>query len=247
MEHSQIFRQLAANQLPTGQFPTVALNIEEGTQRQVNTLTPTYLICLLLSCFRERHWSDPALDRIIMRCCSYIERSCCYDPIAGHRVWRFNLFYGPDWEETCWCSLLLFQAGLLRRNDLEALYQLLWHNETEQRGVGVWVKDDYSQNNRYNNAFDLIVSLSIQKWLESIFRTRSVPTDKFISASVYDGQMSMYYFDAFTRFLLYLFGLADKPAAQSSNNTPLFHHGNRQQIQYIAPDVWTAASLFTDA
>jgi len=242
----KLIMRVAKNQLPSGQFLTIMRNVEEGWQRPVGTLTPTYLICLFLSLYRERYESHPIMDRIILRCLDYIESRCYYDPIEGYRVWHFNCFYPPDWEEICWCTWMLFEAKRLGRSELEALYRLIWQNETEENGIGVWIRHDYSQESKYQNAFDGFVDLSIQFWLEKIFQTRSAPTDTFLTRSISEGNLSRYYFDGFAKFFFSLFSHLDLPSKLPSVNTPLFHQGSRRQVQYFSPDVWRVARLFVN-
>lgn len=244
MDPLHIARKLAASQLPSGQFPTFAVNVEENLNRRIGTLTPTYLVCLLLSLYRERYTSNPIMDGVIERCLSYIESRCYYDPIEGYRVWHFNAFYPPDWEEACWCTWMLYKAGRLDKKDLTALYDLMRKNETEANGVGVWLRHPYCVGSKYKNVFDGFVDLSIVFWLEEIFHTRSVPTDAYLAKAISEGKLSLYYFDGFARFFFSLFGRCPRPTHLPPVTTPLFHQGSRRQVQYVAPDVWRAASLF---
>ncbi|MFH1207245.1 MAG: hypothetical protein V1668_01415 [Patescibacteria group bacterium] len=240
----KLINSVARNQLPSGQFPTLMRNVEENWQRQVGTLTPTYLVCLLLSLYRERHQSHAIIDRIISRCLDYVESRCYYDPIEGYRVWHFNCFYPPDWEEICWCTWMLCEAKRINRRELEALYRLIRENETEENGIGVWIRHPYSEESKYKNAFDGFVDLSITFWLKNVFRTCSAPTDALLTRSIAANNLSRYYFPDFARFFFSLFGHFDPPAQLPSPDAPLFHQGSRRQVQYFSPDVWLAAKLF---
>jgi hypothetical protein len=244
MHIAPTIRRLAQHQYPSGQFPTIVVNAKEGIRREVGTLTPTYLVCLMLSLYRQSYGSSAELDRIIERCLDYIESRCYFEPIEGYRVWHFSAFYPPDWEETCWCAWLLYEAGRLRREDLEALYRLLCKNETPDNGIGVWVKHDYCQGEKYSNVYDGFVDLAIIFWLESIFGVRSNPTSKYLAQSFTAGNLSQYYYPEFASFFFSLFGFGDRPAKLPSGNTPLFRQSHHQVVDYVSPSVWTAASLF---
>lgn len=236
-------QRLAQRQLPSGQFPTIMTNVEERFSRQVSTTTPTYLITLLLTLFRERHRSHPLLDQIVERSTRFLIERSYRDPVEGYLVWHFNCFYPPDWEETCWCTYLLHQSGRLTTRQLEPLYRLLRANETEDNGIGVWLRDDYSRGNGRKNAFDPIVSLTISWWLEHLFHARSTPTNEFLRRCRMNNTPSLYYLDEFASFFFSLFGLAERPTLPPPE-TALFHQGSRRQVRYASADVWTAAQLF---
>lgn len=153
-------RWLRNRQLPDGQFPTTVLCGSGGTQ-QASTLCPTYLVALMLMRLREQGVSNHDLDIVVERALDFIARRAYGDSATGWMAWHFNIFYPPDWEETCWCSSLLFRAGRMTRRALEPTRRLLDVNETRDRGVGVWLKDPYTSDNASNNAFDPIVSLAV--------------------------------------------------------------------------------------
>lgn len=234
---------LSRHQLPSGQFPTTMVNLREGFQRIVSTITPTYLICLFLSLLRERRPSHHLLDQIVNKGLKFLERMSYRDTVEDIAVWHFNAFYAPDWEETCWCSFLLYQAGFLPKSILEPMKRLILTNETPEHGIGVWVKDDYSSENKYNNVFDPVVSLSVTNWLQRIFRITSEPTQVFIERALKHDLPSLYYDENFKKFLFYLFNRGKKPKSLQHQNHRLFHHGNRTQVWYTSSDVWEAANL----
>lgn len=236
---------LAAHQKQSGQFPTVMLNETEGVTREVHTIAPTYLICLILSEVRDHQQSHYLLDKIIERGTSFLSRMCYVDPVVGLRAWHFNAFYPPDWEETAWNSYLLYKSGILTKSELEPLRRLALANETSDKGVGVWLKDDYTLDNGRNNVFDPVVSLSVNQFLQRVFGEISAPTEDFINDAVESNQKSVYYVDNFKNFLLCLFGARkEKVALDPGDNYSLFHHGNRTDVQYTSRDVWEAAKLF---
>ena len=234
---------LASRQMSSGQFPTTVINETESVIRVVHTITPTYLICLILDELRERGRSHRLLDDIIKKCVRFLSRMCYTDPVVGLKVWHFNAFYAPDWEETAWSAYLLHKLGLLTKKDLEPLRRLARANETHDRGVGVWLRDDYSTSNHYNNVFDPVVSLSVSQFLHRVFGERSEPTENFIARAIDSKDRSLYYADSFREFFFFLFGKRGKPISLEHDKNRLFHHGNRTDIWYGSSDVWEVAAL----
>lgn len=237
-----VLRILSGHQLPSGQFPTLMINEVEGTELVVHTITPTYLICLMLTELRERGHSHPILDMVVRKGIEFLSRMCYIDPINGLTVWHFNAFYMPDWEETAWCAYLLKQEGLLTRREIEPLRALAFANETHDQGIGVWLKDTYSHDNRYKNVFDPVVSLSVCEFLKRAFNEHSEPTESFIRRALESDAGSLYYVDNFRKFLYFLFGAGAKPSLVHDKHK-LFHHGNRKHVWYACPDVWETAEL----
>lgn len=237
-----VLKVLSQHQMPSGQFPTVVMNRDEKLIRNVHTITPTYLISLLLSIYRERHASNARVDEIIARGLAFLKSVAYSDPIERVKVWHFNAFYPPDWEETCWSSLLLRQNGMLTLDELRSLYELILTNETPDKGVGVWMKDPYSKANKENNVFDMIASLSVDQWLKRLFGHVSKPTENYIRQGIEQNEPSLYYDDIFRNFLFSLFGYVKSPTLKNEDYR-LFHHGRRSNIWYASRDVWEASSL----
>ena len=235
---------LSQHQLPNGQFPTKVINYKEGFTQDIHTITPTYLICLMLSIFREHYSSHHLIDRILEKGMLFFQKIAYQDPIEKIKVWHFNAYYPPDWENTCWCSYLLYQAGIFHKKNLEPLYQLILANETPDKGVGVWVKDTYSEDNRFNNVFDPLVSVSVVQWLERVFGHTSEPTKKFILACIESDSQSLYYDEIFKNFLFSLFGYKKRPNLLTNHDYCLFHHGKRTQVWYASSDAWETANIF---
>ena len=238
-----ILEKLAANQLPSGQFQTEVHNLEENTSRKVHTIAPTYLISLILSTLKEQGKSSRCLEQILNNDLNFLESSAYHDPITHIKVWHFNAFYPPDWEETLWSSLLLYRAGRISKHELASLEKLLRTNDTEENGVGVWIKDDYSKNNKENNVFDPVVSLAVTTWLDEIFRSDSPATENYIKRSHHSDTPSLYYAEDFRKFFFWLAGRGEKPVTLNHINYRLFHHGKRTNVWYASQDVWDAASL----
>lgn len=238
---------LSAHQLPSGQFPTIVVNEEENIRENVHTLTPTYLICLILDEIRTRGYSHPLLDDIVIKCAGFLFRMRYRDPVSGLGVWHFNAFYMPDWEETALTSFLLFKLGFLSRTELEPLRTLAYVNETHDKGVGVWLKDPYSARNAYHNVFDPLVSLSVNQFLARVFRECSAPTEQFAAHAIANEAKSLYYSDHFRDFLYFLFGKTAKQAVLAHDGYRLFHHGNRTEVWYQSSDVWETAELALSA
>ncbi len=238
---------LAAHQLMSGQFPTIVANEAEGIRKNVHTITPTYLICVILNEIRERGYSHPLLDGIVQKGAEFLSRMCYMDPVTRLRVWHFNAFYMPDWEETAWNSYLLHKLGFFTKKELAPLRTLAHTNETHDRGVGVWLKDTYSERNRYSNVFDPVVSLSVNQFLMRVFGECSEPTESFLVQAIASQEKSLYYADNFRDFLFFLFNRAEKPKALIHDRGRLFHHGNRVEVWYQSPDVWEVAELAMSA
>jgi hypothetical protein len=234
---------LVAHQLSSGQFLTTVINEREGFIGSVHTITPTYLICLMLDEIREHRYSHPLLDSIIQKSVEFLARMCYTDPITGLRVWHFNAFYAPDWEETAWNAYLLHKFGLLTQKELEPLRKLALANETHDQGIGVWLRDTYSTGNRYNNVFDPVVALSVSQFLYRVFGERSESTERYISRAIESKGDSLYYDNGFRNFFLYLLGRGSKPNNLEHDSCRLFHHGNRTNIWYGSRDVWETAEL----
>ena len=238
---------LAERQMLSGQFPTIVINEKEGTNLCVHTITPTYLICLILSEIREKGRSNHLLDQILKSGVEFLARMCYIDPVTGLRVWHFNAFYMPDWEETAWNAYLLYSLGLVTKRNLEPLRRLAYANETDARGIGVWLKDTYSIDNCYNNVFDPVVSLSVNQFLFRVFGEYSRPTENFAAQSIKEKKSSLYYTDSFRDFLFFLFSKGSKPDSLEYDQHKLFHHGNRTSVWYASPDVYAVAELFLAA
>jgi hypothetical protein len=235
---------LAEHQLLSGQFPTTVINGREGLLTSVNTIAPTYLICLILSEIRERGHSSQLLDKIVKNGVDFLARMCYVDPITGLRVWHFNAFYMPDWEETAWSAYLLFKQGLVSKRDLEPLRRIAYANETQERGVGVWIKDAYSADNRYNNVFDPVISLSVNEFLRRVFNEQSEPTENFFLQCKKENKSSLYYTDNIRDFVYFLLGAGSRPRRFNRDGYKLFHHGQRTGVWYASPDVFATAELF---
>jgi hypothetical protein len=234
---------LAARQLRSGQFPTLVTNERDNIRIHVHTVTPTYLICLMLDQLREQGDSHPLLDSIIKKGLAFLSSVCYRDPITGLRVWHFNAFYQPDWEETALCSYLLYKSGFLSRKEITPLRDLAFCNETSDRGVGVWLKDPYSSDNGSRNAFDPVVSLAVREFLCRVFSESSDPTNQYIEMSIEEDMGSLYYTKSFRDFFFFLFGKIKKPAVLSHDQHRLFHNSTRADVWYSSQDVWETAQL----
>lgn len=234
---------LRAHQLPSGQFPTSVINETENIREDVHTIAPTYLICTILDEVRDRGHSHPFLDDIIWKGAEFLLRMCYLDPITRLRVWHFNAFYPPDWEETSSSACLLYKLGFITKDKLIPLRNLAQANETHDRGIGVWLKDLYSKNNCYNNVFDPVVSLAVSRFLYRIFGEHSEPTENFISRTIKSKQGSLYYAYYFMDFLFFLLGGEEKPNTLGYEKLRLFHHCGRTNIWYASPDVWETAEM----
>ena len=235
-------KMLAMNQMASGQFPTTVINEVDGIYQNVHTITPTYLVCLILNELRERSRSHYLLDQIVRKGAGFLVNMSYVDPISGLRVWHFNSFYQPDWEETAWCSYLAYRLGLVSKKELKPLRDLAFADETHNQGVGVWLKDSYSAKNRDNNVFDPVVSLSVSQFLSRIFNEKSGPTNDFLRMAIQARKESLYYANNFRDFFFYLFGLGPRPSFKNEK-CQLFHHGNRTEVWYASADVWEAAKL----
>jgi hypothetical protein len=235
---------LASHQMPSGQFPTMMINETTSDTRTVHTIAPTYLICLILHELRKRGASHHLLDSALKKGAAFLLRMCYADPIAGPRVWHFNTFYPPDWEETAWSACLLYELGHLSRVELEPLRQLMRANETGERGVGVWLKDDYSPTNAQNNVFDPVVSLAVIQFLQRVFGEQSEPTERFLADAIASDMDSLYYPKGFRDFLFSLFYKRIGVVSLGYDDQHrLFHHGKRTDVWYASRDVWEAAEL----
>jgi hypothetical protein len=234
---------LAKHQLPSGQFPTLVTNERDDIRINVHTVTPTYLICLILDQLRELGDSHPLIDNIIKKGLAFLSTVCYRDPITGLRVWHFNAFYQPDWEETALCSYLLYRSGFLTRKDITPLRDLAFCNETSDRGVGVWLKDPYSLDNGCRNAFDPVVSLAVGEFLYRVFGESSGPTNQYIEMSITKDVGSLYYTKSFRDFFFFLFGKIKKPLILAHDQYRLFHNSTRADVWYSSRDVWEAAEF----
>jgi len=241
---NDVLEVLKQHQLPSGQFPTYVSNEANMVCTPVHTIAPTYLISLILTEWRQRNaFSHPLADQVIEDGVKFLERMCYVDPVSGLKVWHFNAFYPPDWEETAWSSYLLYTLRLMSKKDLEPLQRLVYANETEEKGVGVWIKDPYSANNCQNNSFDPVVSVSVSQFMVRIFDESLSATEAFIERSVVNEMPSLYYDPDLQKFLLFLFGVTEKPPSFNSERSRLFHHGRRSDIWYESLAVWAATQL----
>jgi len=133
------------------------VNFQENRRELVDTLAITMVAVYLAQL--HRNWGimwgagiQKALDFI---------RSRVYEhEIEGFKLWHFNGFYAPDWEDTSFAVFLLMKNGLLKIAQLESLRALLLNNTTQQ-GTGIWVKDPYSSDNAQNNHWDPTSGLNI--------------------------------------------------------------------------------------
>jgi len=239
----QEIKWLHGRQFSSGQFPTIVRHDPTGLERTASTLTPTYLIVLMLMRLRERRGSDPVIDQIIEHGLDHIESRIWEDATEGWILWHFNAFYPPDWEETCWCSLILHEAGRISKRELDPLRRLLNANETEERGVGVWVKDPYTPDNKTNNAFDPIVSLAVSEWLDCVFAEHSGPTDTFLLKAISDNQPSLYYNPSFQQFFYWVTGRCKEVPALGHDRFHLYNNARRKQLVYASEEVWRTAEL----
>ncbi len=234
---------LARQQMSSGQFPTTVLYKPTGLVRNVSTICPTYLIVFILTLLRERKGSsDPVLDRMVKQGLDFLEERMYVDPVEGFRAWHFNAFYPPDWEETCWCSLLLANAGRMGRDELDPLRRLLDENTTDM-GIGVWLKDPYTPNNGAANTFDPIVAMSIQYWLRRLYDDHIESVDDFVASALKKKMASLYYDRQFQEFFYWIMGLrCDAPSLDRDDHI-VFHNARRKRLNYASEEVWRAAEL----
>lgn len=235
---------IAKQQWLSGQFPTQVINENEGWSRTVSTLTPTYLVCLFLSMARRQGLASGVVDIVLRRGLDFLAREAYRDPVEGVIVWRFNAYYPPDWEETCWCSALLCEEGLLSKTELDPLRRLLTTNVSRDKGVGVWVKDPYSKTNCQSNVYDPIVSLSVIEWLDRLFSDKCEYTRRFFDSALSESKPSLYYEDDFRRIFYSVLGYGSRFHNRCpSKDFRLFHHGRRTEVWYASEAVWQTIAL----
>lgn len=143
-------------QWPSGQWPTLLVNVWEKKIKPVDTLAITAVIVYLAQLSRK-----VILDKFsLTKALDFIKNRCYINEIEGFQVWHFNSFYPPDWEDTAMAVYLLLKNGRLQLNQLEPLRKLLIQN-TPENGTGVWVKDPYSKGNSKNNHWDPTTALNV--------------------------------------------------------------------------------------
>ncbi len=154
------------NQLPSGQWPTLMVNIGEKKTKIVDSLATTIMVVYLTQ------MRDRSLSQSIDRALGYILSKRYIHEIEGFPVWHFNAFYPPDWEDTAMAVYVLVRNGRLSVNQLEPLRKLLIQN-TSDLGTGVWIKDPYSKGNGRNNHWDPTTALNVLR-LHCLLETDSV-------------------------------------------------------------------------
>ena len=231
-------KEILKNQHKSGLIKSYVKNTKENWKKEVAIITPTYLSCFLLMLFRTRTGiKDEKINHIIKKGIEYLVSRLYYDSISGLRVSHFNSFYAPDWEDTCMVTLLAYREKLLSKSDLTPLKNLIEKNRCS-KGVGVWVRDDYSITNGENNVFDPFVSLTINIWLEEIWNE----SWNEVSALAYSEKNSLYYENEFHhKFKTALIGNKGNEIKNISQN--LFHHGSRTQVLYESQAPWNALQL----
>ncbi|MCK5491084.1 MAG: hypothetical protein KAI67_04535 [Candidatus Pacebacteria bacterium] len=165
-------------QLDSGEIPTLMMNYDEGTEKWVDTVAITMVAVYLaqLNPKWEKKWR-----KNIEAALEFIEKKTYKHKIEDLRLWHFNGFYPPDWEDTGFAIYLLVKNGRLNISKLESLKTLFLGNATED-GVGVWVKDSYSSDNKKNNQWDPTSSLNILRlyYILQIDRAECEKAERFI-------------------------------------------------------------------
>ena len=185
------------NQSALGQWPTLMLNVQEKKVKQVDTLAITMIIVYLAQLRGDIPFSiEGALD--------FIESKCYIHENEGFRVWHFNAFYPPDWEDTAMAVFVLLKNNRIRLKDLEPLRSLLIQN-TSEIGAGVWIKDPYSVKNSVNNHWDPTTALNVLRLycLLDVDKSLRFRLEKFvINSLVIENfyKMTLYYTPALAAF-----------------------------------------------
>ncbi len=143
-------------QRPSGQWPTLMYNRDEGKIKPVDTLAITSMVIYLTQMRKQKIVDTPAINLAL----DFIMSKSYQSEIEGYLVWHFNSFYPPDWEDTAMAVYILWQNGRLDLSQLEYLRKLLINN-TPQQGTGVWVKDPYSKNNANQNHWDPTTGINV--------------------------------------------------------------------------------------
>jgi len=183
-----------SSQTAQGQVPALMFNRQEGARKWVDTLAITMVAVYLA----QLHQNWRALwGTDIEKALDFIEGKAYEHEVEGFKVWHFNGFYPPDWEDTSFAVFLLVKNGKLDIGQLNTLRELLLRNTTEQ-GTGVWVKDFYSPDNVQQNYWDPTSTLNILRLhylLESDVKQRRC-AENFINDSLsleQFGKTTLYY------------------------------------------------------
>lgn len=238
----EVFTALQWAQRPSGEFPTT-VTTQEGEELWASTICPTYLIAVILTTIQMRYYSTPQLESIILKCLYFLHARSSQDPRDKWVSWRFNMFYPPDWEETAWCLWLMHHHRIFTLDRILPTLDLLCANESQSNGVGVWLKDPYSDNNCEHNAFDPIVQGSVLHLLHATNTHHILPvTQEVFLRDVAAETPSLYYTKPFQKFMYWLMGLGPKPKS-FLKNAHLFHNHRRPRLRYSSDEVILAANL----
>ncbi len=143
-------------QLPSGQWPSLLVNVQEKKTKPVDTLAITIMVVYLAQVSKQN-----IVDvSVISSALDFIEKRCYINEVEGYRVWHFNSFYPPDWEDTAMAVYLFLKNRRLKFEQLEPLRNLLIQN-TSDNGTGVWIKDPYSKGNSQRNHWDPTTATNI--------------------------------------------------------------------------------------
>ncbi|KKR15353.1 MAG: hypothetical protein UT43_C0002G0010 [Parcubacteria group bacterium GW2011_GWC1_39_29] len=226
--------KISEEQLSSGQIRSFVINDDEQWKREVFCMTPTYLVVALLRLQRSLGLlKGIRVDEIITKGTKFLVDNLFRDPITGISVCHFNSFYPPDWENTLMVTLLGWEEGLINKDDLLPLRDLL-RNNCSSRGVGVWIKDPYSKDNNVNNVFDLVVSRVVSRWLRLIWDEKWSEVEAMSVSGA-----SLYYHPSLQKILIDLLDKDETKVLKDYEyiDSRLFHHGNRKHIWYAAPAV----------
>jgi hypothetical protein len=246
-----VLRWLKLSQNRDGSFPTMLVNKKDGIRKEVSTLTPTILICLLLTHLREKlpeipgaYSSGCIIDAIIGDCHRYLLSVLRRDDKNSAPLWGFNVFYPPDWEETLLCSFILRRAGKLSDDDIQKIRELLLFNlDCPKGGVGVWVQDDHSLEHG-NLVYDPIVIIVANVWHKMLFGKKHTGINDEAKRAATAGERPTFYTRRMKGVFWGLLCLGGFPHAREfTDDCLLFHHGHRKHVWYGSCHVWAAVNL----
>jgi len=188
-----LLENIFSGQTTKGQIPTLMLNRQEGSRKLVDTLAITMVAVYLAQLHQE--WKE-VWGSSIEQALNFIEQQVYQHEIEGFKMWHFNGFYPPDWEDTSFAVFLLVKNGRISPVELGPLRELLENNTTEE-GTGVWIKDTYSADNIQRNHWDPTSALNIlrihyilgsdpkKRILVERFIQQNLLLDEFAKATLY--------------------------------------------------------------
>lgn len=196
-------KSIFSTQRSSGQIPTLMANNQEKRMKWVDTLAITMVAAYLAQL--HRHWQT-LWGSNIQRSLDFIQHRVYEHEIEDFKVWHFNCFYPPDWEDTSFAIYLLVKNNRLEIDQLENLRGLLLFNTTEQ-GTGIWVKDPYSSGNAERNYWDPTSAINILRlhYLLETEKSERGKVEKFIKQNLVlenFGKTTLYYTPPVTAFFI---------------------------------------------